>query len=32
MKEMFIETVQLKMRGNAFIVGSGMAGWGKMKA
>jgi sulfur carrier protein ThiS adenylyltransferase len=29
MKEMLIETVQLKMPGTPVIVGSGMAGWGK---
>lgn len=29
MKEMLIETVQLKMPGTPLIVGSGMAGWGK---
>ena len=29
MKEMFIETVQLKMKGTPLIVGSGLAGWGK---
>jgi sulfur carrier protein ThiS adenylyltransferase len=29
MKEMLIETVQLKMPGIPVIVGSGMAGWGK---
>lgn len=29
MKEMFIETVQLRMTGTPLIVGSGLAGWGK---
>lgn len=29
MKEMLVETVQLKMPGVPIIVGSGMAGWGK---
>jgi sulfur carrier protein ThiS adenylyltransferase len=29
MKEMLIETVQLKMPGTPIVVGSGMAGWGK---
>jgi sulfur carrier protein ThiS adenylyltransferase len=29
MKEMLIETVQLKMHGTPLVVGSGMAGWGK---
>ncbi|MCX6254853.1 MAG: sulfur carrier protein ThiS adenylyltransferase ThiF [Bacteroidia bacterium] len=29
MKEMLIETIQLKMPGTPIIVGSGMAGWGK---
>jgi len=29
MKEMLIETVQIKMRGIPLVVGSGMAGWGK---
>jgi sulfur carrier protein ThiS adenylyltransferase len=29
MKEMLIETVQMKMPGTPVIVGSGMAGWGK---
>ncbi len=29
MKEMLIETIQLKMPGTPVIVGSGMAGWGK---
>jgi len=29
MKEMLIETVQLKMPGTPLVVGSGMAGWGK---
>jgi len=29
MKEMLIETVQLKMHGTPLIVGSGMAGWGR---
>ncbi len=29
MKEMLIETVQLKMKGTPLIVGSGLAGWGK---
>ena len=32
MKEMLIETVQLKMPGTPIIVGSGMAGWGKSEA
>jgi sulfur carrier protein ThiS adenylyltransferase len=29
MKEMLIETVQLKMPGTPLVIGSGMAGWGK---
>ena len=29
MKEMIIETVQLKMPGIPLVVGSGLAGWGK---
>jgi sulfur carrier protein ThiS adenylyltransferase len=29
MKEMLIETVQIKMPGIPLIIGSGMAGWGK---
>jgi sulfur carrier protein ThiS adenylyltransferase len=29
MKEMLIETIQIKMQGIPLIVGSGMAGWGK---
>jgi sulfur carrier protein ThiS adenylyltransferase len=29
MKEMLIETVQIKMQGVPLVVGSGMAGWGK---
>jgi sulfur carrier protein ThiS adenylyltransferase len=29
MKEMLIETVQIRMPGTPLIVGSGMAGWGK---
>jgi sulfur carrier protein ThiS adenylyltransferase len=29
MKEMLIETVQIKMPGIPVVVGSGMAGWGK---
>ena len=29
MKEMIIETVQMKMPGIPLVVGSGMAGWGK---
>jgi sulfur carrier protein ThiS adenylyltransferase len=29
MKEMLIETVQIKMRGVPLVIGSGMAGWGK---
>lgn len=29
MKEMLIETVQIKMQGIPLVVGSGMAGWGK---
>jgi sulfur carrier protein ThiS adenylyltransferase len=29
MKEMLIETVQLKMPGTPLVVGSGLAGWGK---
>ena len=29
MKEMLIETVQMKMPGIPLVVGSGMAGWGK---
>ena len=29
MKEMLIETVQIKMPGIPIVVGSGMAGWGK---
>jgi sulfur carrier protein ThiS adenylyltransferase len=32
MKEMLIETVQLKMPGTPLVVGSGMAGWGKSEA
>jgi sulfur carrier protein ThiS adenylyltransferase len=32
MKEMLIETVQLKMRGTPVIVGSGMAGWGQSES
>jgi len=29
MKEMLIETVQIKMPGTPLVIGSGMAGWGK---
>jgi len=29
MKEMLVETIQMKMPGTPLIVGSGMAGWGK---
>lgn len=29
MKEMLIETVQIKMAGTPLVIGSGMAGWGK---
>jgi len=29
MKEMLIETVQIKMQGIPLVIGSGMAGWGK---
>jgi sulfur carrier protein ThiS adenylyltransferase len=29
MKEMLVETVQLKMAGTPLVIGSGMAGWGK---
>jgi sulfur carrier protein ThiS adenylyltransferase len=29
MKEMLIETVQMKMRRTPLVIGSGMAGWGK---
>jgi sulfur carrier protein ThiS adenylyltransferase len=29
MKEMLIETVQMKMTGTPLVIGSGMAGWGK---
>ena len=32
MKEMLIETVQIKMPGTPLIIGSGMAGWGKSEA
>ena len=32
MKEMLIETVQLKMPGTPLVVGSGIAGWGKSEA
>ena len=32
MKEMLIETVQIKMPGIPVVVGSGMAGWGKCEA
>ncbi|HUX59256.1 MAG TPA: sulfur carrier protein ThiS adenylyltransferase ThiF [Bacteroidales bacterium] len=32
MKEMLIETVQIKMTGIPLVIGSGMAGWGKSDA
>ena len=32
MKEMLIETVQIKMPGTPLIIGSGMAGWGESEA
>lgn len=32
MKEMLIETVQLKMPGTPLVIGSGLAGWGKSNA
>ncbi len=32
MKEMLIETVQMKMPGTPLIIGSGMAGWGESEA
>jgi sulfur carrier protein ThiS adenylyltransferase len=32
MKEMLVETVQLKMAGTPLVIGSGMAGWGKCDA